>query len=570
MTIRERAVDAQLVKDLAHEGFSSLQARLLALRGVTKENYADFLSPSLAGLVDSCKLPGIIEAADIILDAVRDRSKIVVFGDYDCDGVCASAILVSCLKTLGAEVVYFIPDRLSEGYGMSEKSVARMLKTFSDVKLVITVDNGITSVSEIEELKKLGVTCIITDHHLPGDVLPDAAALVNPKVKADEDGLLSDLCGAGVAFMLARRLVDEAKKRALYSGGSIGGPMLILAGLATVTDIMPLSGQNRILVFEALRRFHACAASGIKELYLRAATKGAKQLGVKDFGFLLGPRINAAGRIANASEAIELLLSEDREVLREIARKVDGYNLERKRIESEMTEAALKSVVQDAPAQVIEITRGHKGVAGIVASRVMEKLGDVPVCVCVDGRGSARSPVWLNIRDAMENCSRFLDRFGGHAAAGGFQVKEGAIDDFRAALCEYCELVKAGRPTDPEIHMVDAVVLPQDLTLEFAQWLKKLEPFGEGNPEPVFSLKGLMLAEVKPLGQEARHLQIRFRERGVPRAVWWNGGEEIERLRRDSHLSFDITFSVVVSDYGDRHVELQLQKINPTAEQQYS
>ncbi len=563
----ERAVDARLVEDLASEGFTPLEARLLALRGVTKENHGRFLSPSLKNLADASSLPGVAEAADIVLDAVSAGDGIVVFGDYDCDGVCATAIIVRCLEALGAAVSAFIPDRLAEGYGMSAKSVARMLEEHPRVRLVVTVDNGINSVAEIDELSARGVRCVVTDHHLPGARLPRAAAIVDPKLAAPDE--LDGLCGASVAFMLAMRIVAEARKRGMYSGGNIGGPMLVLAGLATVTDIMPLTGQNRMIVSEALARFHPWACAGLKELYLRAARTGATALTTKDFGFLLGPRINAAGRMACGIEALELILSNDREAVREMARKVDGYNLERKRVESEMTESALAAVVPGAAAQVIEIPGGHKGVAGIVASRVMEKLGDVPVCVSVDGHGSARSPAWLNIRDAMEACGEFLERVGGHAAAGGFQVKEGALDAFREALSEHCARLAAERSalagrSLSEAVAVDAFVRPGDLTLEFAEWLKKLEPFGEGNPEPVFALGKVSLAEVKPLGQEARHLQMRFRERGLPRAVWWNGGDEIERLRRDSHMPHDIVFTVVISDYGDRHVELQLQSAKPS------
>lgn len=569
MNAVERAVDARLVQDLADEGFAPLEARLLALRGVTKENFGRFLSPSLSNLPNPSSLPGIAEAADVVLDAVSAGVETVVFGDYDCDGVCATAIIVRCLEALGARVSAFIPDRLAEGYGMSARSVERMLAEHPLVKLVITVDNGINSVSEIDALAERGVKCVVTDHHLPGSELPRAAALVDPKLSGCGDiDELRELCGAAVAFFLANQIMAEARRRGLYSGGNIGGPMLVLAGLATVTDIMPLTGVNRMLVSESLARFHPWASAGLKELYLRAARTGAPSLTVKDFGFLLGPRINAAGRMACGIEALELILSKDREAVREMARRVDGYNLERKRVETEMTQAALEAVVPGAAAQVIEIPGGHKGVAGIVASRVMERLGDVPVCVSVDGHGSARSPAWLNIRDAMEACGEFLERFGGHAAAGGFQVKEGALDAFRDALSAYCSRLAAERASsaDPalcEASVVDAFVRPGDLTLEFAEWLKKLEPFGEGNPEPLFAVKGVTFAEVRPLGHEARHLQVRFRERGMPRAVWWNGGEEIERLRRDSHMQHDIVFGLVISDYGERHVEIQLQSAKP-------
>ena len=428
-----------------------LVEKILAKRGIVGAALEDYLHPTLDKLAKPEELPGIDKAADIILDSVLYRRKIVVFGDYDCDGVCATAIISRTLKALGGTVSEFIPDRLTEGYGMSEQSIARMLKGNPGVGLVITVDNGINSVTEVTNLKRKWSSVVVTDHHLPsyakategkpGDlILPDANAIVDPKVEAPPH--LQNLCGAGVAFMLANRIISEAKRRGMYSGPSIGGPLLVLAGLATVTDIMPLLGQNRILVSEALKRFFTCAPMGLKELHSRAARAGATELTTRDFSFMLGPRINAAGRVTDfgAAQALELVVSEDKEIVRELARLVDGYNVERKAIEQRMTDEALAKVVPGAPAQVIDLSDGHPGVAGIVAARVMERLDrDVPVCVYAGGHGSARAPDGFNIRDAFVACAETLERYGGHAAAGGFSVKEGRIDDFRRMLCEYCE-----------------------------------------------------------------------------------------------------------------------------------
>ena len=533
--------------------------KILALRGISGAARDGFLQPTIDKLAKPEELPGIVEAADFILDSIVYRRKIVVFGDYDCDGICASAIVSRTLKALGGEVSEFIPNRLTEGYGKSEASIARMLKDNPGVGLVVTVDNGINSVSEVTNLKRKWCSVVVTDHHLPGEELPDANAIVDPKVSAPEH--LQNLCGAGVAFLLANRVVSEAKRRGIYKGPSLGGPLLVMAGLATVTDVMPLLGQNRILVSEALKRFFACAPLGLRELHARAARSGADTLTTRDFGFMIGPRINAAGRIASPLEALELLTSEDREITCELARLVDGYNVERKTIEQKMVDDALARVVPGAPAQVIDLPDGHPGIAGIVAARVMEKLGErVPVCVYAGNHGSARAPDGLNIRDAFVACSDALERYGGHAAAGGFSVKPGCIDEFRQMLCDYCTRHGGGAITVAAEKGPDVWLEMSDVTLELAEELQQLEPFGEGNPEPVFGLRGVFFSDVRPLGAEGRHLSVALRKSGL-RAIRWNGGDEVEHLRAESAQPHDILFTLTVSDYGERHVELRIVSI---------
>ena len=547
-----------------------LIAKILEDRGITGADLEHFLHPTLDQLPKPEELPGVVDAANVILAAYTAQKEIVVFGDYDCDGVCATAILSRALRAIGCTVGEFLPDRRTEGYGMSDASVARLLKEFPDVGLVVTVDNGVNSISQTWGLKQRGISVVVTDHHLPtrlaakpGEegklVLPASDALVNPKVAAPD--ALQSLCGAGVAFLLANRIVSEAKRRGLYDGPNIGGPLLVMAGLASVTDVMPLLGVNRILVSEALKRFFASAPTGLKELYARAARTGGGELTTRDFGFMLGPRINAAGRLASGLEALELLLTDDREITRELARIIDGYNVERKQVEQAMVDAAMEKLVPDAPAQVIDLPKGHPGVAGIVAARVMEKLGEtVPVCVYAGGHGSARAPEGINIREAFVACAPALERYGGHAAAGGFSVKEGMIDDFRQRLCDYCRKIGRGSSAGLSVNEPDLWVEMNDLTLELAEELKVLEPFGECNAEPVFGLKGVFFSEVRPLGSDGRHLSVALQKSGL-RAIWWNRGDLVDSLRAESASPHDLTFTVTSSDYGDRHVELRLVSI---------
>ncbi len=544
-------------------------SRVLSVRGIAAEDAELFLSPSLKNLAFPAELPGVGAAATTILDfiqaaTVATEPSICVFGDYDCDGVSATAIMMTALDALAPDVAKaFIPRRMTEGYGMTEESVGRMLDEMPGVRLVITVDNGINSLAHVRLLKARGVAVVVTDHHLPGadveELRAEAAGFVNPKV--DAPAHLDGLCGAGVAFMLAGEIVAQAKERGLYSGPPLGGPLLVLAGLATVTDIMPLTGQNRILVAEALRRFRQLAPIGLKELYDRACKNAAPVLSSRDFGFLLGPRINAAGRMASGEEALRLLLSTDREEARMLALNVDNHNIERKMTECAMTEYALSLVEPDVAAQVIDIPNGHQGVAGIVASRILETCPRGPVAIVVQGHGSCRAPEGFNVREILQNAAATLEHFGGHAQAGGFSVRDGMFSEFKrlfieGAAAQAAALEAANRAPDDIFY--DAKVAATDIALDFAESLERLEPFGEGNEEPVFRLDNVVFSSVRTLGADGKHLLLEIAGPSRLRAVWWGHGDMAESIRAKSANTFDLLFKFSVSDYGSRHVELQI------------
>jgi len=541
---------------------------ILAKRGVvTDEEVERFLNPALGDLAKPDELPGVVGAAKAILSAVKRGREIVVFGDYDCDGICATAIMTKTLRALNAKVFPFIPERLGEGYGMSEAAVTRMIREHPRAGMIVTVDNGVNSVERVNWLKwKKDIEMIVTDHHLPGDTLPNCP-IVNPKVLAPPH--LDSLCGASVAFFVANAVMDLAREEGVYNGAKIGGELLVLAGIATITDIMPLVGQNRIIVSEALKRFMRMAPIGLRELYARAARTAQPMLTAKDFGFLIGPRINAAGRIASGLESLDLILTDDREQARAQAMLVDGRNVERKALEQNMVDEANAKIVPGAPAQVIDLSGGHQGVSGIVAARMLERLegAKVPVCVVVDGRGSARAPDGYNVRDAFVAAADTLEDFGGHAAAGGFTVKSGRMDDFRKLFGEACvkqreALVETG--SLPEAEAADAEVDPDDLTLGFAEALKSLEPFGECNEEPIFRIRNVVLTEVRPVGADGRHLSMVIK-RGYDRlrAVWWGEGDKVEEYRAGAGIAFDVDFRVEISDFQERHVELRIVRLVP-------
>ena len=560
-------------------GLPPILARLLASRGVTEEGREAFLDPSLTRLARSDDLPGMTEAVQVILPFLHTKRKIVVFGDYDADGVCASAILVTALRRLGGNAEAFIPHRFGEGYGMTAASLERLWCEHADAALVVTVDNGISSPDEVAKLKVKGIQVVVTDHHLPGENLPKADALVNPRVQSCPGS--ADLCGAGVAFFLASALAQAATEKGLYTGPKFSGPLLVLAGLATVADLVPLKEQNRILVAQSLAYFNRCAPCGLRELRDKAA-RSAAALTARDYGFLLAPRINAAGRMATADAAFKLLActDEDREEARQLASRIDGFNGERRGFEQTMYQEAcaqidkageedLQAVVAWDAGCVTGATKGqrwHLGVAGIVASRLLEHY-HVPAAVAVGETGSVRAPDGYNVHDALAAASEHLVRFGGHAAAGGFTVKPGAFEAFRAAFTTACAKQRKEHALDADARDFDGWVEPGDLTPGLYADLRRLEPFGEGNPEPVFGLRGVTLREVRVMGVEGRHLSLVFVNRDVPRAIWWGHGGRAEDLRKHAARPYDVFFTLTTSGFDSAlpHLELRVVDLRPTS-----
>lgn len=560
-------------------GLPPILARLLASRGVTEEGREAFLDPSLTRLARSEDLPGMTEAVQVILPFLHTKRKIVVFGDYDADGVCASAILVTALRRLGGNAEAFIPHRFGEGYGMTAASLERLWCEHADAALVVTVDNGISSPDEVAKLKVKGIQVVVTDHHLPGENLPKADALVNPRVQSCPGS--ADLCGAGVAFFLASALAQAATEKGLYTGPKFGGPLLVLAGLATVADLVPLKEQNRILVAQSLAYFNRCAPCGLRELRDKAA-RSAAALTARDYGFLLAPRINAAGRMKTADVAFDLLVctDEDREGARQLASRIDGFNGERRGFEQTMFQEAcaqidkageedLQAVVAWDAGCVTGATKGqrwHLGVAGIVASRLLEHY-HVPAAVAVGETGSVRAPDGYNVHDALAAASEHLVRFGGHAAAGGFTVKPGAFEAFRVAFTTACAKQRKEHALDADARDFDGWVEPGDLTPGLYADLRRLEPFGEGNPEPVFGLRGVTLREVRVMGVEGRHLSLAFVNRDVPRAIWWGHGGRAEDLRKHAARPYDVFFTLTTSGFDSAlpHLELRVVDLRPTS-----
>ena len=559
---RERAYDEARVAALAAKGLPPILARILASRGLSPDDLESFLDPALSRLADATSLPGVSDAVNAIIEFVASRRKIVVFGDYDADGVCATAILVRTIRTLGGVADAFIPERFTEGYGMTDASLSRLFAEHPDMALVVTVDNGITAPREVEALKARGIAVVVTDHHLPGPELPVPDALVNPRV-ASSPGC-ENLCGAGVAFFLAAALAKEAKARGIHDGGKFSGPLLVLAGLATVADLMSLTGQNRIIVTQALAVFRSCAPVGLRELFDHAARRVAPLMS-RDFGFLLAPRINAAGRMDTARKAYELLMTDDREAARNLAVEVEGLNASRKTEEQRMKDSVDEQVKSYEGLSAV-VARGedwHSGVAGIVAARVMERA-HLPVAVVVGDHGSARAPDGYNVHDALTASSDARVRFGGHAAAGGFTIQPGRYDDFQRLFSEACAAQRVAAPDAAAIEF-DGWLEPTDLTLGLCDELSRFEPFGEGNPEPVFGIQNVAFSDIRPMGTDGRHVSFTFADKSIPRAVWWNHGADADELRKHASARFDLLFTLQKSDFGMEGPvpELRLVAVRP-------
>ena len=547
---------------MAAKGLSPIPARILASRGLSPDDLESFLDPALSRLADATSLPGVSDAVNTIIVFVASRKKIVVFGDYDADGVCATAILVRTIRTLGGVADAFIPERFTEGYGMTDASLSRLFTEHPDMALVVTVDNGITAPREVAALRARGIAVVVTDHHLPGPELPVPDTLVNPRV-ASSPGC-ENLCGAGVAFFLAAALAKEAKARGIHDGGKFSGPLLVLAGLATVADLMSLTGQNRIIVTQALAVFRSCAPVGLRELFDHAARRVAPLVS-RDFGFLLAPRINAAGRMDTARKAYELLMTDDREAARNLAVEVEGLNASRKTEEQRMKDSVDEQVKSYEGLSAV-VARGedwHSGVAGIVAARVMERA-HLPVAVVVGDHGSARAPDGYNVHDALTASSDALVRFGGHAAAGGFTIQPGRYDDFKRLFSEACAAQRVAAPDAAAIEF-DGWLEPTDLTLGLCDELSRFEPFGEGNPEPVFGIQNVAFSDIRPMGTDGRHVSFTFADKSIPRAVWWNHGADADELRKHASARFDLLFTLQKSDFGMEGPvpELRLVAVRP-------
>ena len=548
---------------------SPLLAQVLIARGFSDGGEArSFLDAKLTDLHDPSQLPGIDLAADLIITAMKDKRRITIYGDYDVDGVTGTSILWHCLQLNNATVDYYIPCRLEEGYGLN-KSALQQLHEEDPRRLVVSVDCGIASVAEADFARSIGLDLIITDHHHIGSQLPNALALVHPRLPGTEYPF-GELCGAGVAFKLAwaicQRLGDGKKaspRMREFLKQSVG-----LAAVGTVADVVPLVGENRVIVRYGMQSLRDQSSLGMKALLKIAGLMEKPDLRADDIGFGLGPRINAAGRLGQARLAVELLTTENSERAGKLAEYLDQLNNNRKTVERRILKQAKEMVAEnpdwaDHKTLVLAHHDWHPGVIGIVASRVTEEFSKPTIMIALrddgTGQGSGRSWAGFDLYSGLASCAQHVLSFGGHKAAAGVRLKGSAVGDVRSTLAAWAAEHFHPTASDTELR-IDAEVLLAEVTLSAVQELERLGPFGQANPQPRFVANRVELAEPpKLMGEGERHLSIRIRQQGtVMRAVAFGRAEWAEELKAVGS-PFSISFAPVINSFrGFNKVELQL------------
>jgi single-stranded-DNA-specific exonuclease len=570
-----------LVQCLLNRGFSDPAA------------VVNFLQPRLKNLADPFLLPNMAAAVDRLLLARERGEPLVIFGDYDVDGVTSTALLLEVLRPLGWTVDFYLPHRLDEGYGLSRDGVENCLKKFSasgatsPVKLLLAVDCGSTAVDTVRWLKRQGVDVIVLDHHQVSSPAPEAVALVNPqlalrdecRVACDENGTppvtrhsspatsFTGLCSAGLAFKLAHALLKRGRQTGLPGATEFDlKPLLDLVALGTIADLVPLTGENRILVAAGLERLNATQRPGL--VALKQVAESPAPLGTYEVGFQLAPRLNAAGRLETAEQSLRLLLARDLAEALPLAQHLDAHNRERQKIERGIVEEVIGAVrAKFNPQTDLVIVEGqllwHIGVVGIVASRVLQEFYRPTIILGGEGgewRGSGRSIAGFDLAAALRECDDLLLRHGGHALAAGLSLQPDKIDLLRRRLNELARRALKPEDLQPSL-LLDAEVGLDEITLDSLGGLARLKPMGQGNPPVQFCSRNL--AHQRPLqriGVNRQHVKMWVTDgTGTLEAVWWNGGSGSLPVGK-----FDLAFAPQVNEFNDnRMVQLKVLDWQP-------
>lgn len=494
-------------------GYPVWMARLLQARGIqTREEAEAFLHPCRKQILPPLLLNDMAVARDLLLHAISGRRRIVIYGDYDCDGVCACAILLDVLQQLGANADCYIPDRETEGYGLNMQAAEKLAGQYD---VMVTVDCGITSVQEVALAKDRGMTVIVTDHHTPGDVLPVADAVVSPLVG---DYPFPGLCGAGVAWKLALSLDAEKAE-----------PLMELAALATVADMVPLLQENRALVKLGLEQMGKTTRPGLRALMAVAGVE--KGPDAQQVAFQLAPRINACGRMESARIALDMLCEKDIRKAMELAQQAQELNERRKTLESSVVEEAQAQVagmdLQEYHAIVVCGDDWNKGVVGLAAGKLAEQWGYPAVALARDGEnyvGSARSASGVDIYGALKTCEDLFLRFGGHRQAAGMTLPAEKYEEFRHRLSDAVKFQLQGMAPRKQ-YICDSEMDFADITVENVEKLNLLEPYGMGNPSPVFAARQAKALNLRAVGAEGKHLQCEFLQGDQQRkGIFFGGG----------------------------------------------
>ena len=554
----DRTAANQLAASL---GVQPLIAALLIARGHDTEEKAErFLNPSPDHLYDPLLLKGMREAADRVQRAIENREKILIWGDYDVDGTTGTVLLRRALKMLGAETGFHVPNRFTEGYGVN---IPALEKAKTDgFTLCITVDCGIRSFEPCGWAKENGMDVIVTDHHLSDESLgnPPAFAVVNP----NQPGCPypdKHLAGVGVAFKLAHVLLREKGLEKYVPA------FLKIAAIGTIADIMKLHGENRAIVAVGLKDLHRTSNLGLRALMEVADCR--EEMLSHHIGFRIAPRINAAGRMDIARHVIELFEAETEAEARRLAELLDSHNRERQQVQQRITELALYET-KDIEKQRFIVVNGegwHRGVIGLAASKIAERLYRPTIVLSAENgyaHGSGRSVGDFHLLKALESCSDLFEQFGGHAAAAGMKIKTDNIELLRERLNQHAVTMLTDDDLVPVLN-IDAPVSTQTLNLGLVDALAGFEPFGAGNPKPVFVTNGLTVRD-DPFVMKEKHLKIKLvdRERRAFEAVWWDGVERSKGRTPQAGQSIEIAYTPEANVWqGNRNLQLVVEDIRP-------
>ncbi|MEQ1828270.1 MAG: single-stranded-DNA-specific exonuclease RecJ [Pirellula sp.] len=563
--------DSAAIAELARSSrIEPVIAQLLLNRGIIAPDSIDkFLQARFADLREPELLPGVLLASERVFSAIQSKTPITVYGDYDADGMTGTAILFNCLRLLGADVQYFVPNRLEDSYGLSCEAIDKLAQRGR--KMIISVDCGIGSIAEAELCRSLSIELIITDHHRMRDELPCASAIVHPALPG-YDYPFHGLCGSAVAFKLAWavcQLASQAKK-VTSAHRDFLLQATTLAAIGTVADVVPLLDENRVIVRHALKLMLEHAPLGLKAMMTITQLDQKSSLSAEDIAFTLAPRLNAAGRLGQAQLGVELLTTQDPKRATALAEYIDRLNADRESLERSIVLAASKQAkeqfdIENDAALVLAAPGWHLGVIGVVASRLSEKYHRPVVIIGMDSTGqkaatgSARSQGIIDLHATLEKCNEHLVSCGGHAAAAGMRIEENKIAAFRDAFCELVSTSLRGQKPEPKLD-VDAEATFKQLNLNTVSTIEKLAPFGASNPRPILVASNVELSEpAKAMGAGERHMSGRFVQYGsVMRGVAFGQAEWIEPL--NSHQGqIDIAFRPNINEFnGMKRVELQL------------
>lgn len=544
-----------LAKNLAAACEADPFAALIAsTRGISDPAEFDLFLSDEPVLSDP-HLPADIEkAADAVNKAIEENKTIAVFGDYDCDGVTSTAMLFDYLISRGANAITYIPDRISEGYGMNKSAIDKLKE--KNVEFIITVDNGIAATEEIAYANSLGIKTVVTDHHIPPEELPKAEAIVDPHRKDDLSDF-KDICGAAVVFKLICIIDDKEPEQMLKKYGD-------LVALATIGDVMPLVNENRCMVKYGIKMIRGNSRPGLNAL-ISVAGLNRKDIDSLKLSFGLVPRINAAGRMGDASRALDLILCRDNMLSLSLANEIDAENARRQELEKKISAKVFEIIEQRGYNHnrviIVSGENWHSGVLGIVSARVTERYGRPSIVLTEENgmcHGSGRSFCGFNIFNALESCSDLLVKFGGHELAAGVTVKSENIDKFRAKINEYA---LKSEPAVQKLN-IDLKLNPAALGADMAYAIKALEPFGQGNPVPLFAVKNCIIDRIIPIGG-GKHLKLVLKKNEtVFQAVMF--GIKAEDFCFECSDSVDIAITIGLNYFkGEYNLTVQIKNIRP-------